>query len=220
VLARVHALAGDPRVGRTNQRLWELAAEVVAAAAVRPKFRLPSGSPLVFAGNCSVANQALMELGATVCTVASPGCPACPLAAACRAFAGGQPARFPEIPARAPTVARRFATVLWHHRGRWLVRKRPSTGHNPDLWELPNLEIGADTDPGAALARWLGVPGSALVSAGKLKRTVTNNRIVEELFRLDAAPRADLPAAGLRWTTDSELRGLPMVARHRALTES
>ncbi len=220
VLSRIHAVPGDPKAGATSRRLWSLSGAVVAAAAQLPAVRLPSRAPLVFSGNCSMANQALMELGATTCFGTTPRCGVCPLRDRCRGFESGEPTRFPQIPARGASVSRRFATVLWTHRGRWLVRKRPQGGLNPDLWELPNLEIGADADADTAIARWIGIPASKLSFHGKLRRTVTTNRITEDLFRLRHPPTSRMPSGELRWAKPAELAILPMMAKHRALTET
>lgn len=216
VLARVHAIPGDPRERATSDQLWDLAAAVVAAAEGLPSRRsTPAG--MVFAGACSVVNQGLMELGATTCSVASPDCGSCPLRQLCRGHRTGKATRYPAAARRKPTVARRFATVIWTHQGHWLLRKRPDDGHNAGLWELLNLEVDADGDACGALAHWLGVRGEALVPAGRLRRTITHNRITEEVFRLEHAPMERMPSGTLAWADAGQLRALPMVAKHRAL---
>ena len=81
VLTRLFALTGNPREKETNARLWQLAEQLVrAAAAVDFKSQI-SNLKFPLAGPCSALNQALMELGALVCTPRSPQCPRCPLAA-------------------------------------------------------------------------------------------------------------------------------------------
>jgi A/G-specific adenine glycosylase len=67
VLQRVFGVRGDRRTGRVERRLWAL------AEAVTPDTRVYD------------FNQAIMDLGATVCTPRSPACPACPVRSVCRA---------------------------------------------------------------------------------------------------------------------------------------
>jgi A/G-specific adenine glycosylase len=87
-----------------------------------------------------VANEGMMELGATVCTPASPRCGECPVATWCRARALGTPEAFP---APKPRVERR--TVHWHalvavHEGRVLLEQRGDRGLWARLWQPPTVE--------------------------------------------------------------------------------
>ena len=91
-------------------------------------------------------NQALMELGATVCTPRSPRCPVCPWRAACRARASGRPEAYPpRTPRRAAQEVASYAAVVRSTDG-LLWRRRPEGVHNAGLWELPTTEW----HPGAA----------------------------------------------------------------------
>ena len=88
-------------------------------------------------GDPAIMNQALMELGATVCTPRSPQCGVCPVSGRCAAFYSGDPEKFPPPKAsRAkPLVNVSLAIIL--HGGRFLVTRRPSEGLLGGLWELP-----------------------------------------------------------------------------------
>jgi len=88
-------------------------------------------------------NEALMELGATVCTPKSPRCGACPLAAHCRARAAGTAEERP-APPRAPRVRRaEFAVaVAVDKQGRTLLVRRPEVGLLAGMWEFPATELG------------------------------------------------------------------------------
>lgn len=83
-------------------------------------------------------NQALMELGATVCTPRNPACPACPVQASCKAFAGN---RQSEFPVKAPRKQQVQITrrIYWIERdGAILCRQRPAADKlMPGFWELP-----------------------------------------------------------------------------------
>jgi A/G-specific adenine glycosylase len=121
VLARVSADAGVSR-GRPTPALSMLAAELVACT--RP----------------GDVNQALMDVGATLCTPKAPACERCPLRADCRACAAGTPERFPARRARTERT-RLDVAFAWvaAPRGVWLER-RPMTGLWSGLWQLPGAE--------------------------------------------------------------------------------
>ena len=127
VLARLLGLYCRP--GRRNEenRLWEYAAALA---------RGPSPGEL---------NQALMELGALVCTPRKPRCSVCPVERRCRAAATGEPTRYPAArPARPRERVR--VVVAYVTRGRRVLLERPGRG-NPlrGTWDLPALEVGPTT---------------------------------------------------------------------------
>jgi A/G-specific adenine glycosylase len=83
--------------------------------------------------------QALMDLGATLCTPRKPACPRCPLKSSCRAFAGGGPEKYPVKILKKP-VPQKYAVVfvVRDGAGRFLLRKRPEAGLYAGLWEFPS----------------------------------------------------------------------------------
>ena len=107
-------------------------------------------------------NQAMMELGATVCLPnGAPLCEKCPAAAFCRAFQEG---RTGELPVKAPKKARRVETrtvYLLFYDGQVALRRRPDQGLLAGLWEFPNER----TDGTDRLAGW-GLSPVSLDKAG------------------------------------------------------
>lgn len=98
-------------------------------------------------------NQALMELGATVCTPREPSCDACPIAAGCAARAAGRAAELPvKRRAAAPRRAEAIAWILAAPGGARLVARRPERGLLGGLWEFPLSHVTRMPDP-PALAR-------------------------------------------------------------------
>jgi A/G-specific adenine glycosylase len=98
-------------------------------------------------------NQALMELGALVCTPASPSCPACPLARSCAAHLGGAVARYPIRVASRPVPEEQIAVGVVFKNGRVLITRRPAQGLLGGLWEFPGGKLREDESPAAACVR-------------------------------------------------------------------
>lgn len=122
VLSRLQAL-GDPKQQiATAAGHWQLAQQIVEA-----------GSPRVLA-------QALMELGATVCTPRQPRCDVCPVRAECLAHARGLVDQIPAPKQRAPSPQQDLWAVAVRRAGKLLLTRRPSTGLLADLWCLPLIE--------------------------------------------------------------------------------
>ena len=89
--------------------------------------------------------QAMMDLGATICTPRSPDCPNCPWQKSCKAFASGDVLRFPVRPEKKPKPTRR-GIVYWAETevksgsGEILIEQRPETGLLAAMWQFPTDE--------------------------------------------------------------------------------
>ena len=87
-------------------------------------------------------NEAMMELGATICTPRSPRCDECPVAAWCAAHAAGTVSLRPAPPRRRPVPQADYATaVVLDTAGRTLLVKRPDGGLLAGMWEFPSTEL-------------------------------------------------------------------------------
>lgn len=143
-------------------------------------------------------NEAVMDLGATVCTPRSPRCGACPLAPFCAAYAGGQPETYPapkvrpavqDVPAVAVLIGDAHDAVLERRTGSLLG----------GLLGLPSEPIRQDEDAPAALnrlcARLEARPGPLL---GQVTHTMTHRRVTLHVYRAEAAlPRQPVAQAAL-----------------------
>lgn len=138
VLARRFAVPGWPGRSAVMSRLWEL------ADACMPEERV------------AAYNQAMMDLGATLCTRSTPGCGRCPLALSCAALSRGEPTAFPEPKPRKtlPTRESRMLVVR-NPAGEVLLERRPPTGIWGGLWSLP--ECGPGQNPSNWCRERLGV---------------------------------------------------------------
>ncbi len=162
------------------------------------------------------SNQALMELGATVCTPRSPDCPRCPLAASCAALAEGSPASYPAAPPRAS--ARRVAQLvaLVEEGGRFLLfRRSASAGQLASLWEFPAVELAAERSPVVELAQRFGGTWEVGGELFRLRHAITTRSFAIEVRRASLvvadgvlSESADGQEAG--WWSRAELAGLPL----------
>jgi A/G-specific adenine glycosylase len=125
VLSRCFAVPGWPGRNAVLKRLWEI------ADACTPLERVSS------------YNQAMMDLGATLCTRSSPDCGRCPLARGCEARGSGNPTAYPEPkPHRTIPVRRLQMLVVCNPTGEVLLERRPPTGIWGGLWSLPECGSG------------------------------------------------------------------------------
>ncbi|MFC5404527.1 A/G-specific adenine glycosylase [Cohnella soli] len=99
---------------------------------------------LIPEGQAADFNQALMELGAMICTPKSPSCDFCPVAIHCAAKREGREKELPiKTKAKKARDVYRFAALIegvGAHAGQVLVRRRPDTGLLAKMWELPHIE--------------------------------------------------------------------------------
>jgi A/G-specific adenine glycosylase len=205
VLARLYNIQGNPKSPRTNNRLWSLAEALVKAA---DQTRINGERP------CADLNQALMELGATVCTPVAPQCVKCPVQGWCAGFARGVVHRLPRKAQRIPTTALRFVALVLEHKGKFLVRRRAANVVNGKLWEFPNIEIER-RDTKSALAS-LAAP--ARVSPFlRVKHTITRYRITLDVFTAESIdPVANQPG---QWCSLTKLQRLPFSSAHRKILD-
>jgi A/G-specific adenine glycosylase len=199
VLCRWFGWDGNPKQGATKRALWD-AAE-----------RLLDGL-----GDAGEWNQALMELGALVCTPRSPGCGDCPLAAGCVALASDLVEQLPELPERRKPVLVELEIALCRKAGAWLLERRPSSGRMAGLYEFPTREV---LDGGAEGRLYPPQFASGELRAGQsvgaLRHTITHHKIEARAVTADAGPLdSDGP---LRWVPDRELESLGLTGMTRKL---
>jgi len=209
VLTRVFGIDGIPRQKKTNARLWGLAQDLVSQAnrVRQPKER-----------NCSRLNQALMELGAVVCTVRLPDCPRCPLRRRCLAFLGRRGDQFTNMGHRPPPTARRFVAFVVQERGRFLVRQRPAGIVNAHLWEFPNIEVSDARHSIEQLAREvIGPISNSGQPTIQIKHSMTRYRITLEVFRVEPRSTRKRASTNERWCALRDLRKLAFPSAHRKI---
>ena len=171
VLARVHALPG-----RADERALTLAV-------------LEQARSLVDCGQPGEINQALMDIGATLCRPENPACRECPLRRACLAFKQGAPTAYPGGKVRATRKSLPIAFAWIEHEGALLLEQRPLEGLWAGLWELPSASgARAKRSLEQRLEQTLGKP------LARIFHELTHRRVTASVYRATAKPRP-----GQRW---------------------
>jgi A/G-specific adenine glycosylase len=171
----------DGNVARVHSRLAqiELPREQDAKAPQHWRFVervLAHGRPRVLA-------QALMELGATVCTPRSPSCLVCPVQRSCRARASGTQGLIPAVRVKKKSPELHFHALALRHGQRVLLERRPTDGLLGGLWCLPLFErAAADLDAQrdvltAAASEQLGIPITLDARPGAAVKHVFTHRV-------------------------------------------
>jgi A/G-specific adenine glycosylase len=194
VLARYFAITGWPGKPAVHRELWQLAEEL-----------LPEQRGVDY-------TQAIMDLGAMVCTRSRPGCDICPVAGRCKALQHDAVNRYPAPRPRIKTNTKAFnMLILTDEQGRVLLERRPPAGIWGGLWCLP-----ADDD-GQLVQDRLGLGNVELQQLPKLAHQLTH-------LRLDIQPviaNSEITTGGVectaeqRWFKQGEWPelGLPKPAR-------
>jgi len=211
VLARLFALRGDASRAAFRRALWDLAARL-----------MPTG------GGAGDWNQALMELGATVCLPRKPDCGACPLRRPCRARREGLVERLPELPPRPVSVAVDLVALLAERGGRLLLERRPDSGRMAGMWQLPTAERAVDGSPLTGLFP-PALPAGLRVGPelGFVRHAITRHRIrlgvhrpAGSLAGVAAGPLPGADGGALAWVAPGALDDLPLTGMARKVLRS
>lgn len=125
----------DGNVIRVLTRLFDIRDNI---AQTRVKHQLQElAQSLLPPGQAGDYNQAIMDLGALVCTPTNPACPTCPVAAHCRAYQSGDPKTLPVKAAKKPRPHRILGVAIVRKGKRYLITQRPENGLLGGLWEFP-----------------------------------------------------------------------------------
>jgi A/G-specific adenine glycosylase len=195
VLARYAAVEGWPGRSAVMKRLWQLSRDFTPTERVWDY------------------NQAMMDLGATVCVRSRPLCDACPLAGSCRARAEGNPEAYPGRKPR-KTLPVKTTTLLMavNASGEVFLGKRPAEGIWGGLWSFPELP-GSD----AAVAYCLDTFGSepvAVESWARYRHTFSHYHLDIEplLVQLPAAVEGVMEGDSQLWYNTASSRPVGLAA--------
>ncbi|MCW8126260.1 A/G-specific adenine glycosylase [Microbulbifer halophilus] len=164
VLARLHAVDGWPGRTAVSRKLWQLAETYTPAQ------------------RCNHYTQAMMDLGATVCTRTKPDCEECPLERACAARSQGNPRDYPGKKPKKKKPVRSATLLLLERDGEIYLEQRPPTGIWGGLWSPPQLDEESGGEGGARA--WLAardLDAGEIQPLPPLRHTFTH-------FHLDISP--------------------------------
>ena len=182
VLARYHRVAGWPGQSAVHNHLWQIAEQYTPAE------------------RCADYTQAMMDLGATLCTRSAPACDTCPLAADCEANARGDQLDYPgKKPRKAiPVKATHFLIVRSSSGDIWL-EQRPASGIWGGLWCFPEID-----EPEAGKTRCLDLWGTEPASIEvqrDFRHTFSHYHldITPVIIELDSDPQGVMEDTGQLW---------------------
>lgn len=162
VLTRLHAIEGWPGKKDIENRLWDL------AEAYTPDSRLADYT------------QAIMDLGATLCTRSKPACSTCPLNEECQAWQQNTVKLFPSPKSKKPLPIKQTRMLLVQdNRGQIFLQQRPPSGIWGGLWSFPECPL--ETDIASWSEQQLGLCLTAIKQQAVLRHTFSH-------FHLDIHP--------------------------------
>lgn len=198
VFARVAALETPIDTAAGEKALWELA-----------ESHLPPGRAADY-------NQALMDLGATVCTPRAPRCAVCPLDSFCKARQSGNPEAFPKKQRRQRQPHYTVVAAVIRRGGRVLIAQRPAEGLLGNLWEFPGGKVEQGETLEVALQREIREELAAEIAIeapfGVYRHAYTHFRVTLHAFlaRLEGSEPQAVQVQALRWVSPAALADFPM----------
>ena len=204
VLTRVWGFADDLSVAKNEKVLWQMAQEAL------PTRNLQTAMPRY--------SQAIMDLGATVCLPRKPHCDECPVQTQCKAYALGQPEKYPVKTRK----LKRSSEVLWlmlaqNAQGEVWLEKRPASGIWASLYSLPVFDseeaMQASLTPSLQKASVAGTLKWDVLPA--FKHVLTHKDLHCHVVKLKAAKGAPVLSEGAWWSEKEwTALGLPQPVRH------
>jgi A/G-specific adenine glycosylase len=199
VMARLFDVSLPERSKEGEQRLWDLARQYLPA------------------GRAGDYNQALMDLGATLCTPHAPKCPVCPLVNVCQSHQLGNQSERPVRAARSISPHYTVTAAVIRRGDLVLIAQRHHNGLLGGLWEFPGGKLQPDEHLASCLQREireeLGVDVQVDEALGIYRHAYTHFRVTLHAFMCNLSdgvqPQA-LEHLDLRWVVVNELSNYPM----------
>jgi A/G-specific adenine glycosylase len=162
-------------------------------------------------------NEAVMELGETVCAPQSPHCPECPLQRGCvLRREGWDPRTVPARPRKRPVPHVSASIAIIDRNGRWYVQRRPGEGLLGGLWEFPGGKIQPAESPIEACRREVreetGWTPTQLRLLGTVQHAYTHFHVTLHVYgaRCAASTTGPRTGAGRRWVDPAAFARLPI----------
>lgn len=169
VFARIFGIREDPHRPSVQRSIHE-----------RLRSIIPSKAPGHF-------NQAVMDLGATICTPRRPRCELCPVASECMAFAKGWQDTIPPVGRPVSRKPWPYTCGILEQNGSILIARRPMTAPLPGLWEFPGGEVlpnhSSDQSLQIHIESRLGISVHPSERIGTIRHLLTHRELIIEGFR-------------------------------------
>jgi A/G-specific adenine glycosylase len=197
VLTRAFKIHANINDGLVRKQLWKLAQDL-----------LVHEKPGDF-------NQALMELGATVCTPRQPKCAQCPWKGKCLAKKANIQELLPEKGVRLSLRKSFHAAVILEHRGKYLLIRRSGKGQLQGFWEFPGLELKDGQVANSIITKYFqeryALQISELRHITQVRHSITTRRMTIDVFRglIRKSHPSPEPEKDARWVSSAELRRYP-----------
>ncbi len=192
VLSRWFVVRGDVRNGETNRELWKLAEEVLPYRSV------------------SDFNQALMELGALICTPKKPACDNCPVKSDCKGRALNMVEILPEVVSTQIYEKSEMVVGIIERRGRFLMFSRENVGLMEGLWEFPIGECRKQEDPINAINRVgkedYGLEFKVVDNIGTLSHSIMHRRITVHVYCVSGSVNVGSAGRNSRWVSSEQIK--------------
>tara|TARA_R110000824_G_scaffold336_9_gene2258 strand:- start:53379 stop:54452 length:1074 start_codon:yes stop_codon:yes gene_type:complete len=183
VLCRYHCIEGWPQQGQTLEKLWALAEQLTPP------------------NDCRDYTQAMMDLGATLCTRTKPQCSACPLQLTCQAYLSNRMAEFPNKKTKKLIPQKSTQMIILHSPDgqKVLLEKRPPQGIWGGLWSFPEIQESDTID------HFLSSHGFSArakpVQCDEIRHTFSHFRLIikPQLLSLSKMPAAIMEKPDWHW---------------------
>jgi len=232
IAAAVASIAGGAAVAAVDSNVERVAARLFALRGAHgtPFLRRQVAAAVEAAMHAGLSpgdlNQALMDLGAQVCTPSAPNCAACPASEWCAARRTERPEAFPERRPRKPTPCYRVAVgIIWRN-GRILIARRPLDRMLGGLWEFPGGKCRPGEREEEAVVREIPEETGLAIELGPkictIRHAYSHFRIVLTAFHCRAVHGRTVAKSSdeLRWVRPSELDNFPFPRANRRLIDA
>jgi A/G-specific adenine glycosylase len=202
VLVRLCCWQQDPRSSEAEKQLWHWA-EILT----------PANHPHDYA-------QAIMDLGATICTPREPSCNSCPLQDLCQSYRAGLTLVLPITARKRKVPSRRQVALVVDNMGGYLLRQRPTEGFLGGLWEFPAMDLPDGQQPEQAATRLLDDLNlrGPLRKTGKIKHAYSHFKLEISVFKVAQVTAGMIAEKGIfRRVPLEELAELPLHGAHRKI---
>ena len=191
----------DGNVARVLSRIFRMKADPKSASGLKEYWRQARQQMLQH--DCGDYNQALMELGATICTPTHPLCQLCPVRKNCLAFLEDDPGQYPRIQKRMQYRNVHLSAALIARGKSLLMVKRPNQGALRNMWEFPMIE-GEIQDLVSAYS--LSLPGGTALRP--IRHSIMDQRIRVSPWLFTKTRSMSLPKQS-RWFHLADIKQLP-----------